>query len=296
MNDLRKGYANTADGQLHYAEAGSGEHLLLLGETPRGYRFFEPILPLLAPHFHVIALDLPGLGNSHELPKPASVPAVAKCVASFFDALGIERAHVFGMHTGNKIAASFAADSPKLVEKLILAGQPHSIIPSKSDRNAALGPAFQRYRAAQKDTHDPQYRLLREWLATKLTLDAGWWPETILTGAPIDAGLIEAAESKAIDFLLGWRSAIPIYEAVFDFDLAEAVSRILAPTLILELSPPEEQHLGPQAGHLAALMKQAVTDTIPVTHGAAMENQGAEIARTILSFLGKQNPKYSIAA
>ena len=48
-------------GQLHYAKAGSGEQLLLLGETPRGYRFFEPILPPLALHFHVIALDLPGL-------------------------------------------------------------------------------------------------------------------------------------------------------------------------------------------------------------------------------------------
>ncbi len=54
---LHKDYADTADGQLHYAEAGSGGHLLLLGETPRSYRFFEPLFPLLAPHFHVIALD-----------------------------------------------------------------------------------------------------------------------------------------------------------------------------------------------------------------------------------------------
>ena len=54
-------------GQLHYAKANSGEQLLLLRETPRGYRFFEPILTPLALHFHVIALDLPGLRNSHEL-------------------------------------------------------------------------------------------------------------------------------------------------------------------------------------------------------------------------------------
>ncbi len=206
-------------------------------------------------------------------------------------ALSIERAHVFGMHTGNKVAASFAADFPKLVDKLILAGQPHSIISSKSDRNAALGPAFQRYRAAQKDTHDPQYRLLRECLAAKLTLDAGWWPEQILAGGAIDASLIEAAESKEIDFLLGWRSAVPIYEAVFDFDLAEAVTRILATTLVLELAPPEEQHLGPQAEHLAALMQRAETDTISVTHGSAMEDQPGEIARIIVSFFGNTNQK-----
>ena len=90
MNDLRKGYANTAAGQLHYAESGSGSHLLLLGETPRTYRFFERLMPLLEPQFHVIALDLPGLGNSHALPDPTFVPAVAACVASFLGALEIK--------------------------------------------------------------------------------------------------------------------------------------------------------------------------------------------------------------
>ncbi len=284
-DDLRKGYANTADGQLHYAEAGSGQHLLLLGETPRTYRFFERLMSLLASQFHVIALDLPGLGNSHALPSPASIPAVAACVASFLGALDIKHAHVFGMHTGNKVAASFAADFSEQVDKLILAGQPHSIIPGKAERNAALGPAFQRYQAAKEDKHDGQYRLLREWLSTKLTLDAGWWPAKVLTGDAIDADLIHAAETKAIDYLLGWRSAIPIYEAVFEFDLAEAVARILAPTLILELAPPEEWHLSPQAAHLAALMKDAKTETIQVSHGAAMEHQREEIARIILTFL-----------
>ena len=195
-DDLRKGYANTADGQLHYAEAGSGQHLLLLEETPRTYRFFERLMFLLAPQFHVIALDLPGLGNSHALPSPASIPAMAACVASFLGALDIKHAHVFGMHTGNKVAASFAADFSEQVDKLILAGQPHSITPSKAERNAALGPAFQRYQAAKEDKHDGQYRLLREWLSTKLTLDAGWWPEKVLTGDAIDADLIHAAERK----------------------------------------------------------------------------------------------------
>ncbi len=61
MENLRRSYADTEAGQLHYAEAGSGECLVLLGETPRSYRFFERLIPLLAPHFHVVAPDLPGL-------------------------------------------------------------------------------------------------------------------------------------------------------------------------------------------------------------------------------------------
>ena len=150
-----------------------------------------------------------------------------------------------------------------------------------------MGPIFGRYRASQNDTSAPQSRLLREWLNTKLTLDAGWWPEKVLTGTPIDAGLVMAVETKAIDYLLGWRSVVPIYEAVFAFDLAEAVSRIPAPALILELMPQEEEHLGSQAEALAGLMKHARATTIPVTHGAAMENQRDEIAGIILSFFNE---------
>lgn len=56
----------------------------------------------------------------------------------------------------------------------------------------------------------------------------------------MDIDLIHAAETKAIDYLLGWRSAIPIYEAVFAFDMAEAVSHTQARTLILDLGPPKE--------------------------------------------------------
>lgn len=129
--------------------------------------------------------------------------------------------------------------------------------------------------------------MLLEWLNTKLTLDAGWWPANVLTGTPVDAASIMAVEAKAIDYLLGWRSVVPIYEAVFAFDLAEAASRIFAATLILELMPPEEEHLGSQAVALAKLMKHGKAITILATHGAAMEHQRDEIARNILAFLGE---------
>ncbi len=120
MTDLHKGYATTPHGQMHYAELGEGPPLVLIGETPRSSRFFEPILPLLAPRVRAIAFDLPGLGNSHPLPEPASVEAMAACVADALDAMGVAKAHLFGMHTGNKVAAALAADRPDLVDRLIL--------------------------------------------------------------------------------------------------------------------------------------------------------------------------------
>ncbi len=118
MSGVRRGYAPDALGQLHYVEAGAGPPLLLIGETPRGHRFFDPLLPLLAPTVRVIAVDLPGLGNSHRLPEPVSIRAMARCMVEFLGALGIERVDVFGMHTGNKVAAALAADWPDRVDRL----------------------------------------------------------------------------------------------------------------------------------------------------------------------------------
>ncbi len=282
MTGILRGYANTSRGQMHYAEIGDGPPLVLLGETPRSSRFFEPILPLLAPHVRAIAFDLPGLGNSHPPPEPMSIEAMAACVADGLDALEINRAHLFGMHTGNKVAAALAADRPDLIDRLILAGQSHSLFPETEKRNEALQPAFSRYKAAENEP--AAGKPLREWLRTKLILDATWWPEPLLTGAQ-EAEAIASAESKVIDFLLGWRSAIPIYHAVFAQDLAGTVARIETVSLVLELTTDKEASLGLQGERLGALMPHAISRTLPITYAAGMEQQTGAIADAILTFL-----------
>ena len=283
MTGPRKGYVDARLGQIHYAEMGEGAPLLLMGETPRSFRLFDRLQPLLAPHVRAIAVDLPGLGNSHALPEPVSVPAVAACLDELLDGLGLERAHVFGMHTGNKMAAAFAADLPARVDKLIIAGQTHSLFPETEKRNAALAPSFKRYHEQERDDAG---RATREWLGAKLTLDETWWPDPLVSGATQDPRAIATAEAKVLDYLLGWRSAVPIYHAVFDYDLAEAVGRIEAETLVLEYTTPKEEHYGAQGPRLAALMQRATTKSIPVTYLAAMEEQPDQIADAILSFLG----------
>ena len=87
--DITKAYARTARGQVHYAEAGEGAPILLMGETPRGWQSFERLILLLARVRRVIASDLPRLGDSHPLPEPMSMPALAACAADFLAALGV---------------------------------------------------------------------------------------------------------------------------------------------------------------------------------------------------------------
>lgn len=285
MTEIKKAYAAVKLGQIHYAEAGQGTPLLLIGETPRGYRFFHNLMPLLAPHVRAIAVDLPGLGNSHPLPEPMSVPAMAECLIDCLDALELSEVDLFGMHTGDKVAIALASDFPERVGRFVIAGQTHSIIPERVKRNEALGPSFKRYHAANDRLDGETARLMRDWLAAKLTLDASWWPEEVVSGEGATADLFALSEAQSIDFLLGWKSAVPIYKAVFDYDMVEAVARIKSKTLVLEFLTKEEAHFGPQAGRLAGLMPDAIAAEIDVTYLRAMEDQADKIAAAVLEFL-----------
>lgn len=285
MTNIRKAYQSTKQGQVHYAEAGEGFPLLLLSETPRSHRFFRRFQPLLAPHARTFAVDTPGFGNSHALPDPATIPAVAGCLIDFIDALGFDQVDVFGMHTGDKLAAALAAGWPKRVRRLVLAGQTHSLIPEREIRDAALQPFFAHYHAPKyAPTHDGAH-FLRDWVGAHATVETTWWPAKLLTEETITADDVTAVEGQVTDYLLGWRSAVPIYKAVFGFDFTEAATRIEAPTLVLELMTPEEKHFGPQAERLARLMKNATAASVEVTYGSAIETEAAEMVQAILPFL-----------
>jgi pimeloyl-ACP methyl ester carboxylesterase len=281
---FRCGYARTRRGLLHYAEAGEGPPLLLLGAVPRTYRCFRRALPLLAPRFRAIALDAPGFGNSHPLPSPTSVAAVAECLVDFLDALGIARTHVFGLHTGNKLAAALAAGWPERIDRLVLAGQTHSIILDRAKRNAAIRPWFDRYAPQYGESADGAHHV-RDWAAAHAMAYGFWWPQKLLTGATVDPADVENAEARVIDYLLGRRSIVPMYEANFAFDLAAALLRIEAPTLVLELRTPQEAHLGSQAEAICGLMKRASPAVLDGFDGLVLEQRPEAIVDPVVAFL-----------
>jgi len=278
------GYARTPQGQIHYAEAGEGPPLILLGATPRTHRCFLRLMRLLAPHFRAIAVDLPGFGNSHPPPVPLTISAIARCVVDFLDAMEITQANLFGLHTGNKVAAAIAVEWPQRISKLILAGQSHSIIPEMKARNAAIQPWFDKYKTYFAPDTDGAH-LVREWLGAQANIQAIWWPAKLLNGKTIVPADIENAEARAIDFLQGWRSAVPVYEAVLSYDLEQAYRSIVSPTLVLELRTTQEAHIGGQAERVCKLISGAVAASMVEMDGLALEIRPEEFARPILSFL-----------
>ena len=135
---MKRGYADTPQGQMHYYEQGSGEPLLLLHATGSSRNLMK-LLPLVGREYRAIAIDSLGEGNSDPLPPGAQIRDLARSYVDFMDAMGLARAHVFGLHTGNKVGTELGAEWPTRVDGLILCGQTHSMQVEHEDLVSVMG-------------------------------------------------------------------------------------------------------------------------------------------------------------
>lgn len=114
----------TADGPLHYHEAGTGPPLVLLhgsGPGVSAWANFHDNLGVFAEHFHTYALDLPGFGVSHAVEGSPVITAPA-AVLAFLDALELEHSALLGNSLGGGVAARLAASHPDRVTRLVTLG------------------------------------------------------------------------------------------------------------------------------------------------------------------------------
>ncbi|MHB1809789.1 MAG: alpha/beta fold hydrolase [Solirubrobacteraceae bacterium] len=117
---IRRAYADGPFGQIHYAQRGQGEPLLLLHQTPRSWDEFEQVMLLLPPSRRMIAMDLPGMGASDAPPSEPTIESYGDAAAALLQALELPPADVFGHHTGAFVAADLAARHPRRVRTLTL--------------------------------------------------------------------------------------------------------------------------------------------------------------------------------
>lgn len=258
--------------------------LLLLSPTPRTHRCYLPLMSVLAPHCRPIAVDMPGFGNSDSLPQPLTVETLADTMADFLVALEIEQADVFGLHTGNKLAVALENAHPACVRKLVVAGQSHSIIPEFEGRNKVLMPFYAKYKNHFAESADGSH-LVREWLVAQANAMEIWWPRKLLHAPAVKPADIENAEARLIDYMQGWRSCAPMYDAVLAYDLAAGYGRIGQPTLVLELLTEQERHFGGQAWRICELIPGSQSVQLVESDSMALETRPAEFAAAILPFL-----------
>lgn len=92
---------------------GNGPPLVLLHGTGGSWEAWASVIPFLAPHRRVFAIDLPGLGASPQLPARSSptVPALATAVGEWMTETDLERPHVAGNSLGGAVALELAKEN-----------------------------------------------------------------------------------------------------------------------------------------------------------------------------------------
>jgi pimeloyl-ACP methyl ester carboxylesterase len=95
-----------ARARLANTRVGSGEPLVLLHGLGMSRRVWDPVLAELARERDVIAVDLPGQGESPRQPRGAGSTPLdqARAVAELLDQLGLETVHVVGNSVGGWVA------------------------------------------------------------------------------------------------------------------------------------------------------------------------------------------------
>ncbi|MGC0381260.1 alpha/beta fold hydrolase [Streptomyces sp. SAI-129] len=98
---------------LAYARVGTGEPLVLLHGIGHHRQAWDPVVDILATERDVIAVDLPGFGESAPLPPglPHDLPTTSAVLGAFCAALGVDRPHVAGNSLGGLLALELGREN-----------------------------------------------------------------------------------------------------------------------------------------------------------------------------------------
>jgi 3-oxoadipate enol-lactonase len=112
-----------APANLHYADSGLGDALVLVHGFPFDGKMWSEQLDALSEDVRVLAPDLPGFGESSPLPgkaEDATVGDYAAELAGWARDMGITRLTLAGHSMGGYVAMAFARLYPDMLARLVL--------------------------------------------------------------------------------------------------------------------------------------------------------------------------------
>jgi pimeloyl-ACP methyl ester carboxylesterase len=118
---LRFDTVGTRRGKISTLAAGDGDPVICIHGLGGTKASFLTTVAALADSHRVIALDLPGFGDSDKpLAAAYDAPYFADCVAGLLDELEIRRAHLVGNSMGGRVAIETALLFPERVQRIAL--------------------------------------------------------------------------------------------------------------------------------------------------------------------------------
>ena len=261
---------------LYCIHEGAGEPLLLIPGLGMESSYFNHVLPHLAKHFAVYAIDPRGIGKSTKTPPPYSVEGWADDFAAFIDAVGKGPMHVLGSSLGGATTLALGVRHPKKVRSLIPVGAF-----SELDRATELNFNLRLRLIRKLGMGDEVADYMGLWTMSREFINSEkGYAMMRANQANIKKNSVELY-SAFIECLLRWARCLPGQESEPKF--TSQLSKICAPTLVITS---ENDHLIPVnfSELIAAKVPGAQLHVLPGGHIPFME-QPDKVARLIIDFI-----------
>ena len=123
--------------KVYYEVSGGGDPLIVLHGAYMNIPSMGGIIPALAERHRVYAVEFQGHGRTTDIDRPITYENLGDDVAVFMDAVGLEKADVFGYSMGASAGLQLAIRHPEKVGRLIVASAAYDI--------EGLQPAFRAF-------------------------------------------------------------------------------------------------------------------------------------------------------
>lgn len=208
---IRKSYADTSGGQIHYRHTGSGgTPIVLLQQTASSSQMYLRMMGALGEDFELVAFDTPGFGGSFDPSPQPSIEDYAGWLFEAINAVGLSAFHLFGHHTGACIGVEIAVAHPDRVASLMICGPVPLTAAERHEFSKQFGKPI-------TPTPDGSY-LLETWEYLRSL------------GADRDLAL---HHRELIDTLRAYKGRAMAYTAVWKQDWTAAYEKVSCPLLLL---------------------------------------------------------------
>jgi 2-hydroxy-6-oxonona-2,4-dienedioate hydrolase len=251
---------------MQHRRSGTGDPLVLVHGYLGGSQQWAGEIEALKGHFDVIAVDLPGYGQSHQMTAPTEIAEHARAVLAHLDALGVSRFHLLGHSMGGMIVQEMVSQAPDRVDRLVLfATGPQGSIPGRFETMARS-----RERLAADGVEHTARRISAMWLLDK---------EASPQYEALAALACQASEQAALAGL--W--------AMEGWDGRDRLAAVRQPTLVV-WGDGDRSYGWPQIEALWRGIPKAALAVLPsCSHAAHLERPGL-LHSILIDFLTAQAP------
>jgi len=291
LHGFKNGYVDVDGVHLHYVAGGKGEPLVLLPGWPETWWTFHKIMPALAEHYTVIAVDLRGMGASSRPADGYDKKTMAKDIHALVQSLGYEKVNIAGHDIGSAVAFAYAENYPDATDKLVMMEFPH---PDESLTTFPLLPA-QAPVGNKVGSSRPYlwwfafnqiHGLPEQLLAGRIRVEQDWLFKYFL----VDENAVDARDRAVYEHAYNGSDAIRASNAwyqAFTQDIADNKGYGPLNLPVLVLAGPAYQWMkvvvGKKATNLTAL-------AVPNSGHFVHEEQPEFVSKTVIDFLQNQEP------